>query len=531
MLLNLSLFLSTTLFVTATVSDNNLNDGELVVHDQVLPLPRVDEQGLLPSSGYLPDWSEAKRKTPHFVEVLLAVDAGVARHYGHQRERIRAAMLTLMHAVNLYAFQLDIRLSVVDVLPVRGYNVTLEQFLDWRLTTEDLPTHDVAILIRHRYEGGIAYVNGVCKRTAVGIAGFFPEAPYEYASVFFHELSHLLGLSHTSTAECHCSKKNRGNCLRIDGFDHECSAQALIDLLPSIECLGEPQRLPRTVLALCGNGIVEDDEDCDCGPAKFCNNALCESRTCRFIVAREYLYTAFTFGVALVICGILILLKRTFSRDPDSKIAKKNNTTLPSLRTRMLYCPDSPTSGLNPNLRTTDIFGSAAKSPSSSAVQLPTIMCTPVRPAPKPPVALTLDSTIPVPKEPIVVSEYVPMNPPKSLRIVQEDDSPLRLSTITPNRPKISNPIPLIVAGRVVKEQPSPEIPTSLPRKPSQDFIASLEDALRAQTLDCRPKLLLENKSMTLPKPPLPARENKPALRPSLDPNKERVYDLPAVDS
>ncbi|KIH61095.1 reprolysin family zinc metalloprotease, partial [Ancylostoma duodenale] len=197
----------------------------------VLPLPRVDEQGLLSSSGYLPDWSEAKRKTPHFVEVLLAVDAGVARHYGHQRERIRAAMLTLMHAVNL-------------------------------------PTHDVAILIRHRYEGGIAYVNGVCKRTAVGIAGFFPEAPYEYASVFFHELSHLLGLSHTSTAECHCSKKNRGNCLRIDGFDHECSAQALIDLLPSIECLGEPQRIPRTVLALCGNGIVEDDEDCDCGPAK-----------------------------------------------------------------------------------------------------------------------------------------------------------------------------------------------------------------------------------------------------------------------
>ncbi|VDM75369.1 unnamed protein product [Strongylus vulgaris] len=221
----------------------------------VLPLPRVDEKGLLSSSGSLPDWSDAKRKTPHYVEVLLAVDAGVARHYGHQRERIRAAMLTLMHAVNLYAFQLDIRLAIVDVLPVRGYNVTLEQFLDWRLTTEDLVPHDVAILIRHRYEGGIAYVNGVCKRTAVGIAGllnrrnycpslqFFPEAPYEYASVFFHELSHF-------------------------GFDRECSAQALIDLLPSIECLGEPRRLPRTILPLCGNGIVEEDEDCDCGPAR-----------------------------------------------------------------------------------------------------------------------------------------------------------------------------------------------------------------------------------------------------------------------
>uniref|UniRef100_A0A0K0D8Q8 NPC1_N domain-containing protein n=1 Tax=Angiostrongylus cantonensis TaxID=6313 RepID=A0A0K0D8Q8_ANGCA len=53
------------------------------------------------------------------------------------------------------------------------------------------------------------------------------------------------------------------------GFDNECSAQALVDLLPSIECLMEPLQLPPTVLALCGNGIVEDDEDCDCGPLRY----------------------------------------------------------------------------------------------------------------------------------------------------------------------------------------------------------------------------------------------------------------------
>ncbi|ETN69039.1 reprolysin family zinc metalloprotease [Necator americanus] len=465
-----------------------------------------------------------------------------ARHYGHQRERIRAAMLTLMHAVNLYAFQLDIRIAIVDVLPIRGHNISLEQFLDWRTTTEDLVTHDVAILIRHRYEGGIAYVNGVCKRTAVGIAGFFPEAPYEYASVFFHELSHLLGLSHTSTADCKCSKKNRGNCLRIDGFDRECSAQALVDLLPSIECLGEPRRLPRTVLPLCGNGIVEDDEDCDCGPAKqvlfflskvlnlYCNNALCEPRTCRFIVAREYLYTTFTFGVALAICGILMLIKRTFSRDPDSTLAKKKKTKLPPLHARMLFSPDSPASEVPTNLQTTNTFLSTRKLSSPNPVKLPTIMCTPVRPAPKPPVQLTLDSVIPVTKEPIVTSEYVPMNPPKSMRIVQREPS-LRLPSITAHRPKISDPIPLIVAGRVVNEQASPETPISLPRKPSQEFIASLEDALRAQTSERRVKLSLEHKNTTLPKPPLPDRADKPALRPFLDPPKERVYDLPTVDS
>ncbi|KAK6061072.1 reprolysin family zinc metalloprotease, partial [Cooperia oncophora] len=224
---------------------------------QVLPLPRADEQGVLSSSSTLPDWSGVKRRSAHYVELLLCVDAALARHYGHEPERIRAAMLMLMHAVNMipnvilqYAFQLGIRIVVVDVVPVHGYNVTLEQFLEWRQATDTIVPHDIAILIRHRYEGGIAYVNGVCKRTAVGIAGFFPEAPFEYASVFFHELSHLLGLSHSARADCHCSKKNRGSCLRIDGFDNECSAQALVDLLPTIECLTEPRELPRYWLLL-----------------------------------------------------------------------------------------------------------------------------------------------------------------------------------------------------------------------------------------------------------------------------------------
>ncbi|KAK6009851.1 hypothetical protein OSTOST_25191 [Ostertagia ostertagi] len=95
----------------------------------------------------------------------------------------------------------------------------------------------------------------------------------------------------------------------ISGFDHECSAQALVDLLPTIECLTEPKVLPSSTLALCGNGIVEEDEDCDCGPAKYCNNALCEPRTCRFIIARQYLYTIVTFGAALIICCFLVLIK------------------------------------------------------------------------------------------------------------------------------------------------------------------------------------------------------------------------------
>lgn len=55
------------------------------------------------------------------------------------------AIVSLMHAVNLvsrsllplsaplqYASQLNIRIIVVDVVPVKGHNLSLEQFLEWR---------------------------------------------------------------------------------------------------------------------------------------------------------------------------------------------------------------------------------------------------------------------------------------------------------------------------------------------------------------------------------------------------------------
>ncbi|KHJ99927.1 hypothetical protein OESDEN_00112 [Oesophagostomum dentatum] len=200
---------------------------------------------------------------------------------------------------------------------------------------------------------------------------------------------------------------------------------------------------------------------------------------------------------------------------------------MPSLRARMLGPPDSPSSEVTSNIQSANLFPSATKPSVAPVLQLPSIMCTPVRPAPRPPVPLTLDSVIPIPKEFSPLSEYVPMNPPKSMKIFQKD-SAIRLPSIASSKPKISDPIPLIIAGRPVNEQETQELPLAPVRRPSQDFIASLEDALRAQTLDRRPKLSFEHKATTLPKPLPPDRADKPVLRPFLDSSKERLYDLPA---
>ncbi|KAK6061071.1 hypothetical protein COOONC_01262 [Cooperia oncophora] len=194
----------------------------------------------------------------------------------------------------------------------------------------------------------------------------------------------------------------------------------------------------------------------------------------------------------------------------------------------MLYCTDSPPNEMAPPyLRASKNVNNTLVSPPAPNVQLPAIVCTPVRPAPKRPVNLTLDSPIPVPADATVASEYVPMNPPKAMKIAQKEDD-LRLPAISLNRLKISDPIPLIVAGKAVNVQAKSPPNTSAHEKPSQTFIATLEDTLRAQTLGRNAKLSPGLKNKALPKPPVPDRSEKPALRIPKDSPKERLYDVPA---
>lgn len=71
-----------------------------------------------------------------------------------------------------YLYQIDLRIIVVDIIELNVHNVTLEYMVNYRSEKyAHLPEHDLAILISNAYEGGIAYVNGICSRSAVGIIG------------------------------------------------------------------------------------------------------------------------------------------------------------------------------------------------------------------------------------------------------------------------------------------------------------------------------------------------------------------------
>lgn len=49
------------------------------------------------------------------------------------------------------------------------------------------------------------------------------------------------------------------------------------------DCLSANRGVTTISGSQCGNGIVEDDEDCDCGGEASCgNNSCCDAKTCKF---------------------------------------------------------------------------------------------------------------------------------------------------------------------------------------------------------------------------------------------------------
>ena len=96
-------------------------------------------------------------------------------------------------------------------------------------------------------------------------------------------------------------------CLRIPGFDHNCTLQLMTNLLYRNRCLlrepynGENQPMHRhfadqgegstrdsreiSSIALCGNGYREEFEECDCGLEESCWLANCNPSACERLIA------------------------------------------------------------------------------------------------------------------------------------------------------------------------------------------------------------------------------------------------------
>uniref|UniRef100_A0A4W4H9F2 ADAM metallopeptidase domain 9 n=1 Tax=Electrophorus electricus TaxID=8005 RepID=A0A4W4H9F2_ELEEL len=232
-----------------------------------------------------------KRNLPQtrYVELVLVVDN---QRVGRNVTAVKNEMVQLTNLVDTYYQQLNIRIILVGLEIFEAQNpfsvsgsagAVLGNFVDWRKTNL-VPRiqNDMAQLI----VGGIlgmAFVGSVC---SVSTAGGISVLQY-YSTVLAHEMGHNLGMYHDDT-RCQCG--TNGYCVMDSTATgstlfSECSGNDFATLISrgGGVCLkNQPLNGSFISVAECGNGILDPEEQCDCGLPGNCTNPCCDAATCTF---------------------------------------------------------------------------------------------------------------------------------------------------------------------------------------------------------------------------------------------------------
>ncbi|XP_069877518.1 disintegrin and metalloproteinase domain-containing protein 1b-like, partial [Dipodomys merriami] len=263
-------------------------------HSQVLPTGRQQEsrephhlQGL----SYL--WSHTK-----YVEMFVVVNYQRFQMWGSNINDTVQGVLDIIALANSFTGGLNTKVVLAGVeiwtegdlveVPV-DLQVALRNFNSWRRDKLlHRVRHDVAHMIVGHHPGqsmGQAFLDGACSSGfAAAVESFHHKDVLLFAALMVHELGHNLGIQHDHSA---CSCKGKHFCLMHENITQgsvfsNCSSDSFYRFLLRHKgaCLfNKPQRRSRRHRsARCGNGVIEELEECDCGDS--CEQNQCCDTNC-----------------------------------------------------------------------------------------------------------------------------------------------------------------------------------------------------------------------------------------------------------
>ncbi|KAK4315803.1 hypothetical protein Pmani_012961 [Petrolisthes manimaculis] len=241
-------------------------------------------------------------KTTRFVELVLVADNSFHKAHG---DKATSRCKSIVNVVNAVYRQLGVVVVLthleiwkssdkMNVTNISG--VTLDNFSKYRrkfITDHpDIPNDNMQFLTVVDFEEntvGKAPINGICSyNSSVGVVQDNPSYPGVVSTAWTvaHELGHNLGLNHDTDSECPSKQ-----CIMMPetGGRHAdvlWSKRSELNLTQNIEsfafdCL---RNEPLSLVGGCGDGVLGDGEECDCGPAHFCKDHLCcNPETCKLI--------------------------------------------------------------------------------------------------------------------------------------------------------------------------------------------------------------------------------------------------------
>ncbi|XP_044296890.1 disintegrin and metalloproteinase domain-containing protein 9-like [Varanus komodoensis] len=265
------------------------------------------ERHAVPAAGRRPAPSKGSlahlQRHTKYMELFVQVDVRLFRFYEADVQATIQNVIHLIEMVDDMFATLGLRVLLVGVeiwternlVPVTDYvQLTVGQFNAWRvLTVRPRLRHDVALLLAHHGTGGstvrYSYLGTVCKtNAAVAFVSARNVTGFLFALGIAHELGHVIGIPDDPSPTCYCAPKLR--CIMNARGPHasyprfsNCSTNAYLDILHAkkVPCLSTTPAVSKIfALSSCGNGIVEGEEQCDCGVRPACKQSGCCREDC-----------------------------------------------------------------------------------------------------------------------------------------------------------------------------------------------------------------------------------------------------------
>ncbi|NXC39812.1 ADAM9 protein, partial [Penelope pileata] len=240
-----------------------------------------------------------------YLELALISNMELFKANNHNETLMLHLFISISNLLNTVykPMKLQIVLSAVEmwttrdqVMATQSLAQTLQLFSSW--CQKDAAgrfdyDHVELLLGQHYTERGFTWQGMMCQPDSVGVVSFPGQDTTREVMTLAHEIGHSLGFNHDDSKQfqhkfCNCNCTHRGCIMRSSpgsclAFSN-CTMKEYHEevIRKSKPCLLNIPSLKPSLFDLCGNGVLERGEECDCGTDDAClENGCCFSSTCR----------------------------------------------------------------------------------------------------------------------------------------------------------------------------------------------------------------------------------------------------------